>query len=359
MVLVSGRAERYKSWSSRGALQTGENCLQRGSAPSSTARTAFHCLHCALVCLRVERHHCRSAQTLHRPRPCGSVSVTGLSRWEQVRKPWITPPSSPQVPLGSGLLRPCCCQAAVPKASSPAPGSSPPPCGCYLHRFLPREVQEFDVTGLVSALLPGSHRELSQSPSPAVPTVAGQAPASASGQQGGASQAWGRNRNPIGSDNSSSTSLGELENPTSCPSLRMGPAAGPDGGRKRGRARASLRSFWVPAESTPSPLPPFSPPHPSHALPPGLRLPSLPFSLPSHSKQNGCCMAILFSVWKGGSQDAGTWLFFGAHLSRLYVAPAVVREGGKKKRETEKKRTFWNETKVRGREWVVLAYVEH
>lgn len=58
---------------------------------------------------------------------------------------------------------------SVPKASLAAPGSSPPPtlsCGCYLHRFLPREVQELDVTRLVSVLLPCSHRELSQRTTP-------------------------------------------------------------------------------------------------------------------------------------------------------------------------------------------------
>lgn len=121
---------------------------------------------------------------------------------------------------------------------------------------------------------------------------------------------------PFRPDTSSSTSLGWLEKPTPCLSLRMGPAVGLDplvpGGRKGGRARASLQSFWVPAESTPSPLPPSPPPHPSRLLPPGLRLPSLPFSLPSRSKQNGCCMAILFSVWKGETRTLGLGSFLEA-----------------------------------------------
>lgn len=61
------------------------------------------------------------------------------------------------VPAGAVGIR------AVEATLSPRPSSSPPLCWCYLHHFLPREVQEFDVTGLVSALLPGSLRELSQS----------------------------------------------------------------------------------------------------------------------------------------------------------------------------------------------------
>lgn len=86
--------------------------------------------------------------------------------------------ASPQVLLGCGQWRPCCCPQGLPACA----GFLSPSLRCYFHRFLPGEVQEVDVTELVSALLPGSYRELLQSLSPVGPVAAGQEAAHASGQ---------------------------------------------------------------------------------------------------------------------------------------------------------------------------------
>lgn len=122
---------------------------------------------------------------------------------------------------------------------------------------------------------------------------------------------------PARPDNSSSTGLGGLEKPTPCPSLRIGPAAGLDGAaqpqREEGRTRPGIAAELLGScriDTLPSPS--LSPPYPSRVLPPGLRLSSLPFSLPSRSKQNGCCMAILFSVWKGEARTLGLGSFLEA-----------------------------------------------
>lgn len=142
---------------------------------------------------------------------------------------------------------------------------------------------------MVSALLPGSLQELSQSPAAAGPDPPGGMEVPARPRKGSVTR--------VRPDNSGSTGLGGLENqPCVHPSGSVLPWdwTGPAGGKRTrpGMAAELLGSCRIDAL-----------PSPPSSFPPGLRLPSLPFSLPSRSKQNGCSMAILFPVWKG---EAGT-----------------------------------------------------
>lgn len=150
---------------------------------------------------------------------------------------------------------------------------------------------------------------------------------------------------PFRPDTSSSTGLGWLEKPTPCPSLRMGPAVGLDplgpGRRKGGRAWASLQSFWVPAESTPSPLPP-SPPL---ILPACSRLAcvSPPFPSPSHPAANKMAAAWPFCFLSGRGKP-GRWdlaLFWRLRPCSSPTLPSLRGTGcseREKEREREKKK---------------------
>lgn len=140
---------------------------------------------------------------------------------------------------------------------------------------------------MVSALLPGSLRELWQSPAGLGPAVGwrcqpgpGRAVSPMTGRTNQAQPSW----------------EGWKTNPCVHPSasVPLWDWTGPAGGRRTrpGMAAELLGSCRIDAL-----------PSPPSSFPPGLRLPSLPFSLPSRSKQNGCSMAILFPVWKG---EAGT-----------------------------------------------------
>lgn len=117
------------------------------------------------------------------------------------------------------------------------------------------------------------------------------------------------NVTPVRMHNSSSTSPGWLEKltPVSTPLHRSCRGAGrgrsaPAGGREDVPGHR-CGAFWVPAESTPSPLPP-SPPHPSHTLPPACVSP--PFPSPSHPAANKMAAAWPFCFLPGRGKP-GRW----------------------------------------------------
>nr|XP_041577151.1 uncharacterized protein LOC116809334 [Taeniopygia guttata] len=248
----------------------------------------------------------------------------------------------PRVPLGSGLWRPRCPQGRVPLPLSAA---------VIYTISCPGKFRSLTLLAWFPLSCPapfGSSRRAQQQPG-------------RTARAGWRCQAGpGREVSPM----SGRTTRAQLAwegwktSPVSIPPAQ--PRCGTGQGRQEegGRARAWLQSFWVPAELTPSPLPP----HPSR-----LACVSPPFPSPSHPAANKMAAPWPF-CFPSGRGKPGRWdlaLFWRLRPCPSPTLPSLrgtgcsKREKGKKKREKKKKRTFWNETKGRGREWVVLAYVEH